>query len=253
MKQGEKRKYLELQQAIHEMREGEELHIGEWVFLNEETQDLWEGKEVGYGVDTWKKPFQIIEINQREDGGVNLNLKGVPCYTCNWFCSNKDVRKATEEELTEYFSTTNKIEMKEVYTIREEFLQEAYNAAGSIIREQINENVNWKRECSAEFILKQYMQTCNAWKEKIEKEFPELFEVRDDIAIKKGALNSHENINLNAFCEQAGIPVYDLQVINGERTKEEYNFRGLYIHPNYFVELNRTTNGGTEIIFRKRE
>ena len=238
----------DLQNAIYEMREEDKFHVDEYVFLTHSVIRKLEGNRKGSDVKIWDELFQITAIDK---GKVALISEKTRTKIERF--KKTSIKKATEEELIEYFSnkTNNKMNNAETVKIREDFLREAYTKADFRVRADIDFNVNWGRRCTVEFILQQHQKTCDEWKKRIENEFPEIFK-KDDIAIPKGVFSNFSDKTLNEFCNKAGLDYDSIQIIHDSATKPEYKNRGLYIPPTYKAEVNETFGGGIEIILKHR-
>lgn len=130
--------------------------------------------------------------------------------------------------------------------------EQAYNEGNVSQRKLIRKHCDmFTLETNTEFLLEAHKIACDKWKKILENEYPNLF-VIDKIAILSNKFTNNQNGYLDEFCEEAGLPIKSIQIINSVATKPEYRHRGLYIGIGYEVEVNKTESGGTEIILFKK-
>jgi hypothetical protein len=136
----------ELVLALAAAVEGNEFHEGEWIYTT--------SGSCGWGMNSEdeEKLFKVLSVDplQTSERLVLDRTSNKTTYTkCRLKVRSQDVRKATKEEIINHFNMDNKCcgvsPQEKTYTVKESFVKAAH------------------------------AQACSEWKQKIEKEFPEMF------------------------------------------------------------------------------
>ncbi len=134
-------------------------------------------------------------------------------------------------------------------------LNNSYNHLDLVKVEKENNSV---LTVDKEFVMHAYESACSAWKEKIEEQFPELFESKYSKLIEDGDVPYtsylfYKNRD-NKYVElKHGLSLID-GVADGRHLPKETKYRGLYIHdPEHAIELEIVKTGtGQSIVFKKK-
>lgn len=101
-----------------------------------------------------------------------------------------------------------------------------------------------------EGVLKLHDIACDEWKKKLLINFPSAIE---NIAIVKPADNATKaNALCSQLCKELGIDGYAMQMIHDSATQESYKYRAFVVSQAYTVEVNKCTNGKTEIVLKHK-